>query len=1498
MASKELTKDQLMEYVKKQKLKIKKLETELAAFKNDTTPSECSDSVSAISGNDSELSNKYAGALQRIQEYEEKEIFLQQELVKVSEHNGLLSQQLEGKLLLLDELNNQMKRKVGELNDLQVAYSSCQKGKLDVEMERDLLRTQCDTWKRDFNQLRSEKDHFETLYTETQGQLTLISVELKTVKTDSASEISKMKEEYSKQEANYQQQLQQLFTSLTMEIESMKEQKPREEISTEYENTILSLQATISELEIKLKNSNDSLVASSENETMYQQKIRQLEIEAVNSQREVKASEEEIKSLKASVSELESTLSAKSSVVCELESKLTDVESDLQIKASEIQKLRDSFTEKPPSDLNETAENAIDLQNEKVDSYQHEIKELQSALELKTIQIQSLQTALAERDNDQKISIVEIQSNLNTNSNEIEISELKNIIQRLTEKNESLDKIMEELQSEKVILTKQFEIQLQQLQSLNEELERRLVSSDQFCAKMKEELSIVQEAESKLRLTCAELEKEVDEKTQKLAQLEEIVQEQSKQLLINEQQRLEIHEQTHTVINSEWEMKYQELEKTYQQEITSWQSRLQDMEIQSKNADEAKTQEAQQEIDKLKKMLKKTLAQSSNKVKEMDELQELFNKKQQEYSELEKNHLALQEKCFQVSETNTKLEEKESEYETRETLWQKKYNQLNQDFHSFEKLKDTEIDELKRVQEQTLEEFEANQKKLIQNFTQEIEYLLLETSRAKETLKLQEDSMKGVSDLTSQLDQLKAQNTELEFTLSQAQENNKTLQLQYIELQQEQQQRLSTNEQTNAAINSEWEMKYQELEKTYQQEITLWQSRLQDMEIQSKNQHNAIESKDQETQQELDKLKKEMTTKDGMLKKTLMKIKNKTKEMDELQELFNKKQQEYSELEKSYLTLQEKYSQMFETNTRLEEQVRRITSNQQSEYQSREIEWQQQQEKYIKLQKDNENLLSTIEQQQKQLLELDLLQKKNQNLSSEITMLKQQQQLLITQEGKYVQLLQQHEELSRKFQDLQILYEKEQQENTTKDEVNNDRVKKLKALLAKVNSVMQEKESKLLLFENYLKRPKRFLVLNKVTVSTSVTLDASSSSNNSNSSPETWCLILPDVPPTATSSTTSSATNGSANDEPSNHILFSKKHRWIEESVVEEWLAQGSSLIGNMPINLIENWQNKYLSLQESSKHQYQSLQDQYNELQQQFSVYKQRAQSALKRLGNLDENDKNHLKQELEMKINELNELQQSFENIQYEKQQLLQEKESLFIANTEYLQKIQEFQDTVNLCHHLSQQQNEQIISLQKEIQQISLTFQEKTQEKEGIIQELSLLVQNLKSNISQSGHSDSTIESLVQMSSSSSSSSSTTNATNTTSTLTTATNPLTSIETVTTNNNSSSAEGNAEKKQSMLTVEIDLDHYSSQQHTTQQGHHHHPPSSSSVRTSTTHRAHLLSPSTPTSTASNNNNNHNNANHHQLLIQQQVQYYYYYHYDYYDDYYYYILYIRRIVY
>ena len=166
-------------------------------------------------------------------------------------------------------------------------------------------------------------------------------------------------------------------------------------------------------------------------------------------------------------------------------------------------------------------------------------------------------------------------------------------------------------------------------------------------------------------------------------------------------------------------------------------------------------------------------------------------------------------------------------------------------------------------------------------------------------------------------------------------------------------------------------------------------------------------------------------------------------------------------------------------------------------------------------------------------------------------------------------------------------------EEAAKFEIQTEKLKKVQVLLKKVNTMNQEKDSKMSTLLMATERPKRFHIMARVKLLLS--------QENAAGCPDDWCCVLEDAPPSEAAHAASS------------------KYRWVEKVTVDSWVSEGSSVISAWPQLLNESYTSQYDKMKERLEAEKDELKSQLEDISQQFSTYKQRAQAALKRIGNED---------------------------------------------------------------------------------------------------------------------------------------------------------------------------------------------------------------------------------------------------------------------------------------
>jgi FtsZ-binding cell division protein ZapB len=342
----------------------------------------------------------------------------------------------------------------------------------------------------------------------------------------------------------------------------------------------------------------------------------------------------------------------------------------------------------------------------------------------------------------------------------------------------------------------------------------------------------------------------------------------------------------------------------------------------------------------------------------------------------------------------------------------------------------------------------------------------------------------------------------------------------------------------------------------------------------------------------------------------------------------------------------------------------------------------------------------------------------------------------------------------------------------------------MKQMILKLNNTVNEKENRIVQLERvYLKRPKRFQVLMRLTIGNSLLnlLDSTTKSRITNDVYNDWCLIFIDSPPLSASSSSSSSTSDlSSSPAPSSKVngeegsemnggkeegnhnegnnnsssassssLEIPRYRWIEYTILQEWIQSGSSLIGNIPSSLDHLFSSSYHEMKDSLTNDKNEISYKYEELQKQFSTYQIRAQTALKRL-NQEEKEKIEFKEKENYEISRLH----------HTIEELLNEKETLFLEKNEFQEKIQllsieskQFKIQLQKEEEGKQLLNEQIKELESKVSKQTNDLLQLQQEIDKINSEKS----NLQSSFQQKKKEYEDLSLLVNSSTSSSSSSS---------------------------------------------------------------------------------------------------------------------------------------------
>ena len=161
-----------------------------------------------------------------------------------------------------------------------------------------------------------------------------------------------------------------------------------------------------------------------------------------------------------------------------------------------------------------------------------------------------------------------------------------------------------------------------------------------------------------------------------------------------------------------------------------------------------------------------------------------------------------------------------------------------------------------------------------------------------------------------------------------------------------------------------------------------------------------------------------------------------------------------------------------------------------------------------------------------------------------------------------------------------------------------NKISRLKTLLQRSKELAQEKELEVEKMAEKAVRVKRFQVLTLV--------EAPTIENDGQT--EKWCHIL------------DHGDNGNA--------------RWIEHKEIDEWLKNGSAMIGDMPESLQVQHARDIKAVRVNLEKDLDEASQELKDLSDSFASYKARAHTALKRVGNDERQAKAH---EQELKLNEL---------------------------------------------------------------------------------------------------------------------------------------------------------------------------------------------------------------------------------------------------------------------
>ena len=187
-----------------------------------------------------------------------------------------------------------------------------------------------------------------------------------------------------------------------------------------------------------------------------------------------------------------------------------------------------------------------------------------------------------------------------------------------------------------------------------------------------------------------------------------------------------------------------------------------------------------------------------------------------------------------------------------------------------------------------------------------------------------------------------------------------------------------------------------------------------------------------------------------------------------------------------------------------------------------------------------------------------------------------------------------------------------------KAEAGAERIKKLKQLLAKVNAALQEKDSRLNQLQSANDRAKKFNIVSRIGIVPP---------QNPSAEELQWCLIYEHR--AASSAKPSAASVGDEEGAP--------QYRWIEARVAHKWMAEGSTLVGAWPQPVQETWAAELSAVRSRLEAERDELSVKFEEVSSQFQAYKVRAQTALKRIGNEDRNERQKVQEAENAEIEKL---------------------------------------------------------------------------------------------------------------------------------------------------------------------------------------------------------------------------------------------------------------------
>jgi chromosome segregation ATPase len=192
--------------------------------------------------------------------------------------------------------------------------------------------------------------------------------------------------------------------------------------------------------------------------------------------------------------------------------------------------------------------------------------------------------------------------------------------------------------------------------------------------------------------------------------------------------------------------------------------------------------------------------------------------------------------------------------------------------------------------------------------------------------------------------------------------------------------------------------------------------------------------------------------------------------------------------------------------------------------------------------------------------------------------------------------------LTKQVQGLEAQLKAAKADATAKVEALTEKVRRMKLLLTKSKEVTQQREEELQKLLQTDNRADNFSIQAKIYLPL----------KEGSADLIGWCLIHEDSPkaPPAGSAAAAAAAKNASNKALSSGL------RWVDEVSVNQWVAAGSTVLGQWPDSLQDQWQLEVDALRRSLELERDALKKEAEEVAQSFATYKARAQVALKRMG------------------------------------------------------------------------------------------------------------------------------------------------------------------------------------------------------------------------------------------------------------------------------------------